>query len=273
MYESACQEWEDLKRQIEDDNNQIDKRNKRVLDDWQKSVEEWERKKAAFYAAQVEYNEKIDHLKAQYSDQQPEAVVEYCEMVLNNSVYPEEFPRNFLLEYNPENKILVIEYSLPPLEAMPTIKDVKYVASKRELKESYISESQLNQMYDDAIYQITLRTLHELFEADVAGAICAISFNGWVDHINKATGKEESKCIVSVQVKKEEFIDISLGNVDPKACFKSLKGVAGSKLNTLTAIQPILQITKTDKRFIDGVGSKMKCNTGPLVRYADGNPL
>ena len=116
----------------------------------------------------------------------------------------------------------------------------------------YISDSQVNKMYDSAIYQITLRTLHELLEADSADAISAISFNGWVDSVNKATGKSENKCILSIQVKRDEFLEIELANVDPKACFKSLKGVASTKLTTLTPIKPILQISKTDKRIIEG---------------------
>ncbi len=50
--------------------------------------------------------------------------------------------------------------------------------------------------------KLRLRSIHELFEADAANAIDAISFNGWVKAINKATGKEENNCILSIQVKK-----------------------------------------------------------------------
>lgn len=41
------------------------------------------------------------------------------------------------------------------------------------------------------------------------------------------------------------------GFSDPKACFKSLKGVGGSKLAGITPIQPILTMDKNDKRFIE----------------------
>ena len=95
-------------------------------------------------------------------------------------------------------------------------------------------------------------SVHELFEADKANALEAISFNGWVNAINKATGKTENNCILSIQTKKSEFLEIDLANVDPKTCFKNLKGVASSKLSTLTPIQPLLQISKTDKRFVEG---------------------
>lgn len=178
--------------------------------------------------------------------------MQYCEIVLNNSNYPDYFPKNFELEYNPDNKILIIDYELPSIEKIPKVKEVKYVLSERELKEIFLPEAQINKIYDDVLYKFSLRTIHELFEADVINALDAISFNGWVNSINKATGNEENNYILSIQVTKLVFERIDLSNIDPKTCFKNLKGVSSSKLSSLTPIRPILQINKSDKRFVDG---------------------
>lgn len=171
---------------------------------------------------------------------------------MNNSNYPDYFPKNFELEYNPDNKILIIDYELPSIEKIPKVKEVKYVLSRRELKEIFLPEAQINKIYDDVLYKFSLRTIHELFEADVINALDAISFNGWVNSINKATGNEENNYILSIQVTKLVFERIDLSNIDPKTCFKNLKGVSSSKLSSLTPIRPILQINKSDKRFVDG---------------------
>ncbi len=40
-------------------------------------------------------------------------------------------------------------------------------------------------------------------------------------------------------------------NVDPKACFKNLKGVGSSKLAGISPIQPILTLNKKDRRFVE----------------------
>ena len=141
---------------------------------------------------------------------------------------------------------------MPPLDAFPKLKEVKYIATKKELRESYILESQINKMFDESMYKITLRTIHELFEADSVNAIDAISFNGWVKAINKATGKEENNCILTIQVKKDEFLGLNLSRIDPKISFRNLKGIASSKLSSMVPVQPILQLTKTDKRFVEG---------------------
>ena len=73
-----------------------------------------------------------------------------------------------------------------------------------------------------------------------------------MNHINKANGKWESKFILSISVNRESFNDINLSDVDPKLCFKSLKGVSASKIIDIVAITPILTFDKTDKRFIEG---------------------
>ncbi|MFZ2322627.1 MAG: restriction endonuclease [Ignavibacteriaceae bacterium] len=255
-YNNLCKDVELYNKKVEVDfnNDTISYENlkKHHIEENQKLVTDWEKRKAEFYKQQEDYNAKIDKLKEAYLNQSEEAILEYCERVLSNSEYPDTFPQKFEIEYNLTNKILIIEYELPSIECFPKIKDVKYLAARKELKETYISDSQLNKMFDDAMYKITLRTIHELFEADKANALDAISFNGWVNAINKATGKTENNCIVSIQVKKDEFLEINLSNVDPKTCFKNLKGVAGSKLSALTPIQPILQISRADKRFVEG---------------------
>ena len=243
-YLKAIEEWEKKESSVKLENNKIEEEFQGTLDKWNREVDKFSQK-------QADYNAKIDLLKQSYLNQNHDAIIEYCEMVLNKSSYPDSFLKNFELEYNIDTKILIVEYELPSIECLPKVKDVKYIASRKEFKESILSDSQVNKMFDDTMYKITLRTLYELFQADVANALEAISFNGWVKAINKATGKEETNCILSIQVKKIEFLDIELSNVSPKICFRNLKGVASSKLNTLTAVQPILKIDKSDSRFVE----------------------
>lgn len=224
---------------------------KAINEKYDKLEEKWKKSEEEFYIEQNEANIKVDKLKQTYLSKDEQAVLHYCEMVLNNSIYPEYFPKDFELEYNSESGIAVVEYILPTLDDIPTLKEVKYIATRDELVESHITESQKRKIYDEVIYKITLRTIHELFEADAVNALSAVVFNGWVNSINKATGKPVNNCIVSIKANKEEFEEIDLSQIDPKACFKNLKGVGSSKLNALVSIQPIIQIDKSDNRFTD----------------------
>ena len=170
-YSAAILEWEKQKITIDDHNTQLDKSFEIEIKNWEHYIAEWEKRKNNFLQKQNNYNKKIDQMKESYLSQDITSIIEYCEMVLNNSDYPDSFPKNFEIEYSPDNRILILEYELPSIECFPKVKDVKYIASRKELKESYIPESQINKMFDDATYKITLRTIHELFEADVANAL------------------------------------------------------------------------------------------------------
>ncbi|MDF2591507.1 MAG: restriction endonuclease [Clostridia bacterium] len=249
-YQKALNKWEKKKLEIDEKNKKLSESYKKDLEKWEKHVKEWEGRRDKFLENQRKYNEAIDNLRNRYNERDTNAILEYCELVLNRSELPSYIKKDYELEYNSDTRILIVDYKLPLLEDLPKLKEVKYIQSKNELKESFYSQSFVEKLYDTTIYRIILRLLHELFEADVINAIEAISLNGWVNYINKATGKNEDACIASIQVKKDEFDKIDLHNVEPKACFKNLKGIGSSKLSGITPIQPILRIDKNDRRFI-----------------------
>lgn len=159
-------------------------------------------------------------------------------------------PGEWDLEYNAENSTLVVEYSLPPVDDVPTLSQVRYVQSRDEYTEKHISDAQLRRLYDSILYQVALRTVHELYEADVVHALASIVFNGRVTSVDRSTGHETTACILSLQTAREECMAINLANVEPKACFKSLKGVGSSKLHSMTAVAPIIEMRREDGRFV-----------------------
>src|ERR1017187_2359709 len=213
------------------DCQQIQLKNETLYSESVVAIEAWNTAAAEYSVKQDQENAAIDTRKAQYESLVPDAVSDYCELVLSASEYPDSFPKEFELEYISGTKILVVDYSLPAPEHLPRVKEVKYVKAKDDMVEVFLSETELNRIYDGVLYQICLRTIHELFDADVANALSAVVFNGWVKSIDRATGKEVNGCVISVQTTKEEFQKIALANVDPKACFKTLKGIGSSKLH------------------------------------------
>jgi restriction system protein len=222
----------------------------RIEEDYNRTIRDWELQVTTFVQKQQEQNSAVDRQKDNYLSGSPDAILAYCDMVLSDSDYQDFFPQEFELDYNPETKIVVADYSLPAPENIPTLQEVKYVASRDEFAEKHMSESQRDKMYDELLYQITLRTVHELFEADVINAISSVIFNGHVRSIDKSTGQEVNPCVLSIQTRREEFMAINLANVDPKACFKQLKGVGSSKLHSLTSVAPIVKVRRDDGRFI-----------------------
>lgn len=217
---------------------------------YQREVAAWEQRRQQYEEHQHASNAAIEARKDAYFAGSPDAIVEYCDMVLSASQYPDYFHNEWDLDYNPETKVLLVDYRLPAPSQIPTLKEARYVQSRDETVESHINEGQAAKLYDSVLYQIALRTIHELYEADVIEALQSITLNGWVTSTDRATGNESTACVLSVQATRAEFLAINLAAVDPKACFKALKGVGSSQLHSLTAVPPIMQMRRDDGRFV-----------------------
>jgi restriction system protein len=254
-YEKDVRLWRDGCKDCLAKNEKIRAEHVRSLEkaevDHRKEVDEWKANRDLFAQQQIEKNNAIEARRETYLSGDEGSVEDYCEMVLSNSEYPDSIPMDWEIDYSASTKIVIVNYSLPTPDNMPTLKEVKYQITKQEFKETFLSEKERASLFDGAVYQICLRTIHELFEADVAGAISCAVFNGYVTGVDKRTGHQATSCIVSLQAEKDEFLAINLSAIEPKSCFKSLKGVGASTLHSISAVPPLVNINKEDRRFID----------------------
>lgn len=175
---------------------------------------------------------------------------EKIEHALTISNYGGLFKKN--IECAEINDTLIVNYDLPCISELPTIKEYKYIASRKEINVKKQPDAYITKLYDQTLYSITLRSIYEAFYIDSTNQYNSITFNGFVSTISPSTGIQERKCILSIQTCRDKFDSINLEHVDPKACFKNLKGVSAAKLIDESPIVPILSYNKHDKRFIAG---------------------
>ncbi len=223
---------------------------KTLIEQQKFDVNEWEQKKLNHIQKQKNRLIEIEELRVKYNNRRIESIIELCKWTLKLSSYQFNFNIDVKVDYKTENKILIVDYSLPNIDQIPNVKEVKYVKSRNCYENIEVPQKDLLKLFDDTCYSVTLRSIYELFSVDTLNTIDAICFNGWINSVNIATGKKQSTCIISIQVSRQDFIDIELNNVDVKACFKHFRGVGSSKLSGITAIQPIMQIRTDDKRFV-----------------------
>mgnify|MGYP000619208076 CR=1 FL=1 len=269
QYKFALAKWENRKRAIEEDNEKIQIKNNKKIKSWEEKYLQWEKEYNLFYYYQDKHNSRIDNIILDFQQGTTNGIQYLFEFVLWESNYPNIFSKDIELQYNRANEILVVNYRLPDIEKFPRLKEVQFIQSSRKFKEIYLSDTQFQKLYDYTLYNITLRTISELFEADKSETVKMITFNGWVDSMNRATGKKENRCILTVQVNRYKFLEINLEHVDPKACFKGLKGISSTQLFTLTPIKPLMQINREDKRFVQSYEVTNKLDSSTNIAIMD----
>jgi restriction system protein len=228
----------------------VDTRNQAAQSEHAAALASWKQEKLDFESQQRDHNLGLDEFHDQYLRKLPDALVRYWNEVLAWSHYPESFPRDCTLSYDPAKSMLILDYEMPNQSAIPNKKQVKYVATRQEFQDVFISDAELKRLYDDVLYQVCLRTLYELFHSDDVSALDSIVFNGWVRSVDKATGADTHPCVMTVHVTKDEFMGLNLSQVDLKVCFRALKGISGGRLVDLTPVRPVLTLNRDDPRFV-----------------------
>lgn len=184
---------------------------------------------------------------------------EYLSEILSQSDYSGLFTKE--VSVHCDNDLCLIEYDMPNCEDLTWVKEYKYVAADNSIKQSVLPESKIAKLYENLLYSICLRSIYELCVSLKADSFEAVVFNGFVTVINKATGLKERKCILSLQVPKERFLQVDLTKVDPRICFKSFKGVSSARLIDLSPVQPVLTFNRNDKRFVKARDIQMNSGT------------
>lgn len=248
LYNEALERWTVGKTSIEQTNERHRKAYELELQQYHKMLEEirlnnqqevieWENRKEQYYQEQTTYNQKIDKLKEGYFSKHHLSIIENCEIVLNNSKYPDYFPKTFELDYDSKAENLIVDYCLPHIDVFPRVKHVKFIKASEDFKETYIPQTQVKAVYTNAILQIAIRTIHELFEADVVNAIKTVCFNGYVE-------LETKKYIISYQADKETFVKLKLKDID---CGETIRNFKGIFKNNFSEILPVMTIDKKSK--------------------------
>lgn len=218
------------------------------------AVAHWESHRQAYEAARQAHNGEVEAFRAAYEAGDPEAVERYVSLVLASSAFPEGFTRECQVAYSAPDRTLIVESSLPTPKDIPTTLEYRYIASRRAIDEKRMKDKDAAALYEDAIIQAAIRTVHEVFEGDYAAHCQLVVFNGVVDGVDRATGRDFRACIVSLQAERTAFLEIDLGRVEPRACFRSLRGLTGASIASMQPVQPIRTFDKEDPRFIEADG-------------------
>jgi restriction system protein len=222
--------------------------------DFARVLSEWERQRDAHAERQRRQEREVGEFRQSYESGAKEAVEYYVSLVLSASALPDGLQRECAVSFDRASRTLVVEAQVPALSDIPTVIEHRYVASRDAIDEKHLKAKEINELYEEVLLQLALRTIHEVLEGEYAGHVGIVVFNGTVSDVDRATGKDFRACIISLQATREEFEAIDLARVDPRACFRGLKGVSGSRLSQMQPVRPIRALDTEDPRFIEAAG-------------------
>lgn len=172
----------------------------------------------------AERSKELDQLIANLGYGTVDAIQEYVSIVLSRSVYQEHFPVTHAFEFSPEAAELRLQVLVPGPEKLPVIKAFKYTKASDSITSTAFSQKETKERYAGAVHQVTLRSLHEVFEADRRGLIQTISLEVGTRTADRATGREIYVPFVAVGAERESFMKFDLSAVVPSATLAHLGG-------------------------------------------------
>lgn len=245
-YTQDYTDWEISKESIE-------AFNKKLLDQYNSSVEQWSADKKTFEKKQKDENHEIDVLFESFQAGESDAVERFFSLAIDSLEYPFDYDNSIDFEYNSLGKVLIVDLFFPIIEDIPNLKNVSFIKTRKEFKESYHTEAYMKKKYESVLYQIVLSFLNFIFSnSDRYNIIDSIVLNGKIKTIDKTTGKSIDPYILSVNVSRVSFQNLNLKAIDPKSWFKSAKGVSAASLTNITPVAPIVLMSREDKRFVEG---------------------
>ncbi|MEU2955328.1 restriction endonuclease [Streptomyces xanthochromogenes] len=171
---------------------------------------------------------------------EPGAAVDYFSAALYASgAWPEGFPRQVAAAFDRGARQLVLDWELPPIDVVPEVKSVRYVASSDQEKETARPVTQRRALYRDALAQCVLLVLRDLFAADEFGMLDSVVVNGFVDDVDPATGRRAEIFLAAVSVPRAAFEPLNLGQVSAVDCLvEALRGQLSARPDQRAAVRP-----------------------------------
>ncbi len=209
-------------------------RRQRLQEEFQGASREWEgaerSAREAHDASRREFLEKRDRqnsevksFRERFESGDPGAIEEYVRDVLEGSKYPDCFPRDYTVSLDRASGFLLVDVLLPPARAVPAVSEYRHVSRENEFRPVPMRKGEHRELYESALKQATLRTLHETFQSLYTGHVQAVSVRAWVSDVDLATGRTETRRLHAAYSTRQEFARLNLARVDLDACLAGLK--------------------------------------------------
>lgn len=183
-----------------------------------------------------EANAALDALIVGLAQNREDAIQDYVGVVMSNSVYPDGFPVDHEHTFDSLMRELTVTVTVPQPSAIPAVKEFKYNKAKDEVAGSPATAKECKDRYANAIAQVAVRTIHEVFESDRVGRIQTIAVTVGTPAVNPATGLSGFVPFIAAAADRASFMEFDLSHAVPLATLQHLGAVVSKNPFDLVAI-------------------------------------
>jgi restriction system protein len=123
--------------------------------------------------------------------------------------------------------------------------------TSQNAKWSLVSAVERRRSTETILYALCLRVAYLAASADAGGWFDTVAVNAKQKWNDAATGVPCEGIIASLQASRADLLRLQLNQVDPKVCFRHLKGIVTPSVDRVSPIRPIFVLNTDDQRIIE----------------------
>lgn len=191
-------------------------------------LKQYNQDKDHFLAGQQKFNEALVDFRKRFEAGQLEAIKEYCEQVLERSLYPEAIAVGHKVEFDAESGYVVVSLDLPSQDDIPQVSGYKFVTKGNRVDPIPMKKKDVEALYRSILDQVVVRTMHEVFEGCYTDVVKGAVVTAWTTNLDRATGKDSRAQARGISSDRVTFEAFDLSRVDASACVEKLSENIGS---------------------------------------------
>ncbi|WP_198676093.1 restriction endonuclease [Kribbella monticola] len=220
------------------------------LDQLQRARAAYEAKAARQRLDASAANAKVDEFERAYLARSPEAINDYFELMLESRDLPAGLPADVEVAFQADNGRLLVVMELPGVDVIPPEVEHRYVRTKDEIVPKARPARDIAQRYTNLVAQLVLCTIRDIYEVAAPDLIAEVAISAHVATRNRATGRPERPCLVSVLTTREQFSDLVLVDLDPVQCLRHLNALISPHPHDLEAVRPVFDPDLSKYKFV-----------------------
>ena len=222
--------------------------------------------KAAYQKARDADIGQLGQAKTLIAKGDPAGVVKHFDLALRRLSLPSFIPRQWMIRFEPETKMLLVEHRFPETARLELFKIVEQSHGPVMKPAAQSIRKKLIPKIQPALCLQLARTLAE---SDSYGLVDAIAVNGWIDFFDKATGVPKRAYCASLVSRKEALLALQLETADLVAAFNSMRGAKAGETYETAPVMPSLRLQTDDPRFIESRDTIQKMAKGENLAAMD----